>query len=159
MRRFLFLSICLLFVVNFCIAQQSFDDYRKSSSKGFNNFAKQQNKKFERFTAEQNAEFAAYIEQQWQLFEDFRKSSSPFYEPKLQDAPIAVVTNSAWSLDFDNVIEFIVKSISFEEDQSVSDKNSDTNVVVNFYGEDLSFCVNDNLRLTVGGNLERNVAD
>ena len=159
MRRFLFLSICLLFVVNFCIAQQSFDDYRKSSSKKFNYFAKQQNKTFERFTAEQNAEFAAYIEQQWQLFEDFRKSSSPFSEPKLQDAPVAAVTNSVWSLDFDNVINFIVKSISFSENQVVSNNNSDTNVVVNFYGEDLSFRVNDNLRLTVGGNLERNVAD
>ena len=110
MTKKLFVFICLLAIINFCRAQQPFDDFKKSADEMFDNFVQVQNEKFERFTAQQNAEFAAFVEQQWQLFDDFCKSSSPFTKPKLQEAPIAPKTNSGWSLDFEEVIDFVVKS-------------------------------------------------
>lgn len=158
MRRILFISISLLLGVNFSVAQQSFDDFKKSADEEFNKFAQNQKKSFERFTAQQNAEFATFVEQRWQLFDDFRKSLSPFTEPKLQKAPVAPKTNSSWSFGFDEVIEFVVKSIPAKKDTSISTINI-TNTVVDFYGEELSFNVNDNLLLSVGGSSERNVAN
>ena len=158
MKKTLFIFSCLLITTSFCFAQQPFDDFKKSADEMFDNFVQVQNEKFERFTAQQNAEFAAFVEQQWQLFDDFCKSSSPFTKPKLQDAPIAPKTNSGWSLDFNEVIDFVVKSIPTKTDKTIS-KNSVSDVIVNFYGEKLSFSVKENLRLRVGGSAERDVAN
>ena len=100
--------VLLLFAFGSITAQTSFDDYKKSMDEMFDSFVEEQNREFECFTAQQNAEFAAFVEQQWQLFDDFCKSSSPFSEPKLQEAPIASKTNSGWSLDLDKVIDFSI---------------------------------------------------
>ena len=158
MKKTLFIFSCLLITTSFCFAQQSFDDFKKSADEMFDNFVQVQNEKFERFTAQQNAEFAAFVEQQWQLFDNFCKSSSPFTKPKLQEAPIAPKTNSGWSLDFNEVIDFVVKSIPTKTDKTIS-KNSVSDVIVNFYGEKLSFSVKENLRLRVGSSAEYNVAN
>ena len=40
---------------------------------------------------------AAFVEEQWQLFENFKKSSSPFTTPKFQKSPVAPKTNSPFS--------------------------------------------------------------
>lgn len=158
MIRKLFILCCLLIITGFCVAQQPFDDFKKSADEMFDSFVEVQNEKFERFTAQQNAEFAAFVEQQWQLFDDFCKSSSPFTKPKLQEAPIASKTNSGWSLDFDEVIDFVVKSIPTKTDKTIS-RNSVADVIVDFYGEKLSFSIKENLRLRVGGSVERDVAN
>lgn len=159
MTKKLFIFICLLAVTNFCGAQTSFDDYKKSMDEMFDSFAEEQNREFERFTAQQNAEFAAFVEQQWQLFDDFCKSSSPFTKPKLQEAPVAPKTNSGWSLDLDKVIDFVVKSVPAKKGQSLPKSVGTENIVVDFYGEKLSFDVNNNLRIHLAGISERNVAD
>lgn len=160
MKKKSYILICFLVVSNFCVSQQLFDDFKKSSDEALNNFLHKRNEAFERFTAQQNAEFASFVEQQWQLFDDFRRASTPFLEPKLQNAPVASKTNSSLSFDFDDVIEFIVKSISMPDKQNnaVPQKNL-TNITVDFYGENLSFSVNDNLRLSVGGASESDVAN
>ena len=151
--------VLLLFAFGSITAQTSFDDYKKSMDEMFDSFVEEQNREFECFTAQQNAEFAAFVEQQWQLFDDFFKSSSPFSEPKLQEAPIASKINSGWSLDLDKVIDFVVKSVPVKNGQSASKSVGTENIVVDFYGEKLSFDVNNNLRIHLAGISERNVAD
>lgn len=151
--------VLLLFAFGSITAQTSFDDYKKSMDEMFDSFVEEQNREFECFTAQQNAEFAAFVEQQWQLFDDFCKSSSPFTKPKLQEAPIALKTNSGWLLDLDKVIDFVVKSVPAKNGQSLPKSVRTENIVVDFYGEKLLFDVNNKLRIHLAGISERNVAD
>lgn len=157
MRQIIFV-VSFLFVVFPSFGQQTFEDFVDLTNERYKSFVDEHNNRFEQFTKEQNDEFAAFVEEQWQLFENFKKSSSPFTTPKFQKSPVAPKTNLGWSLSFDGVIEFIVKSIPTKNRQSNSVSNMQ-NVVVDFYGEELSFDISDNLRLKVNSISELSVAN
>lgn len=130
-KRIIIILLSFVFIFeNISYAQNNLrDEFLKASKRKYEAYKKEQKEAYERFSKEQNEEYANFIEESWLLYEDFKKQSSPFTEPKFNEAPIAPNTEK---LDWSSLAEakekawnFVVKIFSDEtkDDKASSDEN------------------------------------